>query len=204
MISTTISRWARRASALWQNDLVAQRGSDWAELVAVAVMLGAGCGSNAGDGSGGASNADAADVDCGCARGAFVTVCGKDGKTYDAICGSACVPVTIACQGQCPCPDSGGDAAGIDANVKSDADGPRSCHVNADCDMGQICFVGLSTSCQNSSGSCVGRLPSQCAQSVGGGCPCLNVSAGACNANSGGYCSGGDASQACWRCQLPQ
>jgi hypothetical protein len=138
------------------------------------------------------SNADAADVNCGCARGAYVPVCGTDGKTYDAACGTACVPVTIACQGQCPCPDSG------------DANGPRGCQVNADCNPGQVCFVGFSTNCQNGTGSCVGRLPSQCTPGVGAGCPCLDISIGLCNGNSGGYCAGTDDPQACWRCNLPQ
>jgi hypothetical protein len=149
------------------------------------------------------SNADAADVNCGCGRGAYVPVCGTDGKTYDAACGTVCVPVSIACRGECPCPDSGGDDAG-DASVKVDANGPRVCQVNADCDTGQICYVGVSTNCQNSSGSCVGRLPSQCAQSVGAGCPCLDVSIGLCNGSFGGYCMGSDDPQACWHCHLPQ
>jgi hypothetical protein len=31
-------------------------------------------------------------------RGAYVPVSGIDGKTYDAACGIACVPVSIACE----------------------------------------------------------------------------------------------------------
>jgi hypothetical protein len=30
-------------------------------------------------------------------------VCGVDDTTYDASCGSECVPVEIACPGECPC-----------------------------------------------------------------------------------------------------
>src|SRR5262245_34157940 len=41
--------------------------------------------------------------DCACAKGAYVPVCGEDGMTYDAACGRHCVPVPIACQGECPC-----------------------------------------------------------------------------------------------------
>jgi hypothetical protein len=172
-------------------------------VVAWTIMLAAGCGSEASDtsGAGAMSNADAADVDCGCARGAYVPVCGADGKTYDAACGTSCVPVYIACHGECPCPDAGGDAA--DASTKSDTGGPSGCHVNTDCETGQVCFVGVSTTCQNSTGSCVSRLSAQCAQSVGAGCPCLDVSAGACNGNSGGYCAGTDDPQSCWHCHLP-
>ena len=40
---------------------------------------------------------------CQCAAGAYVPVCGADGQTYDAACGEQCVPVEIACQGECPC-----------------------------------------------------------------------------------------------------
>jgi hypothetical protein len=44
-------------------------------------------------------------VDCDCARGAYVPVCGVDGETYDATCGRECVEVQIACNGPCPCTD---------------------------------------------------------------------------------------------------
>jgi hypothetical protein len=62
------------------------------------------------EGSGGAAGATSAQAsstgsgdDCGCAVGAYVPVCGVDGNTYDAACGRHCVPVAIACQGECPC-----------------------------------------------------------------------------------------------------
>lgn len=40
---------------------------------------------------------------CDCPNGAYVPVCGIDGQTYDATCGTACVGVVIACAGECPC-----------------------------------------------------------------------------------------------------
>jgi len=60
------------------------------------------------DGGSGGTTADGGDardsgVNCACGRGAFVPTCGVDGKTYDAACGVSCVPVQIACMGQCPC-----------------------------------------------------------------------------------------------------
>jgi hypothetical protein len=174
---------------------VRRHGVGWAILLVTA------CGGDAGDAAdaGVISNVDAADVDCGCQRGAYVPVCGADGKTYDAACGTSCVPVNIACHGECPCSEAGGDAA----STSPDASGPRSCQVNADCDTDQICFTGISRSCQGTTGSCVDRLASQCPQTVGAGCPCLDVSAGLCSGNSGGYCMGSDDPQGCWHCHLP-
>jgi hypothetical protein len=49
----------------------------------------------------GASNT--CEVDCGCALGAYFPVCGVDGQSYDATCGNECVPMEIACTGECPC-----------------------------------------------------------------------------------------------------
>jgi hypothetical protein len=41
---------------------------------------------------------------CDCMLGAYVPACGVDGNTYDATCGTQCVPVEIACMSECPCP----------------------------------------------------------------------------------------------------
>jgi hypothetical protein len=52
----------------------------------------------------GAMNMCEESTDCDCALGAYVPACGTDGQTYDATCGIECVPVAIACNGECPCP----------------------------------------------------------------------------------------------------
>jgi hypothetical protein len=147
---------------------------------------GAGGKADASDVAGG--DARDAGVNCSCGRGAYVPTCGVDGKTYDAACGLACVPVKIACSGQCPC------AAGA----------PRPCQFNSDCDAGQVCYVGFAPTCASSNGgTCVTRRADTCPQSLGSGCPCVDVSAGSCNQNAGGFCHGTDDANACWACQLP-
>lgn len=179
-------------------------------------MLVAGCGSDSQSPSGGniVASADAADVDCGCTRGAFVPVCGVDGQTYDATCGRVCVPVDVACEGQCPCPvERDGAAAeaskGADASAQTDAGGQEDssesqvCHSNRDCGAEEVCFVGLS-SCGTGTGTCVKRLSTPCSLQVGGGCNCLDVSYGTCSPNTGGYCTGTYDLQACWHCILPE
>lgn len=40
---------------------------------------------------------------CDCGDDGYIPVCGEDGMTYDAVCGEACVPVPIDCDGECPC-----------------------------------------------------------------------------------------------------
>jgi hypothetical protein len=76
----------------------------------------AGSGGDAGSATeGGASSsgqAGAGGVDCGCLKGGQAPVCGIDGRNYDAICGDECVPVAIACRGQCPCPTGTGGNGG--------------------------------------------------------------------------------------------
>jgi hypothetical protein len=107
--------------------------------MALALFLGAGCGGKhfeengaaggapggrAGAGSGGAasgrggtaaagtSSSGAGGVNCGCGLRAYVPVCGVDGATYNAVCGVECVPVVVACDGECPCGGTGGSGSG--------------------------------------------------------------------------------------------
>jgi len=58
-----------------------------------------------GSGATGTGTAGSGGVDCNCAVGAYVPVCGMDGVTYDAACGRQCVPVQTECDGPCPCVD---------------------------------------------------------------------------------------------------
>ena len=51
---------------------------------------------------------------CECPLGAYVPVCGVDGQTHDGTCGDACVPVEIACRGECPCTCTADKAIGCD------------------------------------------------------------------------------------------
>lgn len=73
-------------------------------------------GSGGGGGSDGGGSGGSGGNDCNCMKGAYFPVCGVDGKTHDATCGAQCVPVAIACNGECPCKDAGsGGSAGTPA-----------------------------------------------------------------------------------------
>jgi hypothetical protein len=62
-------------------------------------------GGSGGTSSGGSGGSLPAGCDC---EAPSVWVCGVDGQTYDAGCGSECVPAEIDCSGQCPCdPEAG-------------------------------------------------------------------------------------------------
>jgi hypothetical protein len=58
--------------------------------------------SGAGASGGGGSGSGGSDP-CDCTNDSYVPVCGIDGMTYNANCGRDCVPITIACDGECPC-----------------------------------------------------------------------------------------------------
>ncbi len=59
-------------------------------------------GGTAGGGAGTTSSAGGDNPVCDC-DAAFSPVCGVDGQTHDVACGEECVPVAIACPGECPC-----------------------------------------------------------------------------------------------------
>ena len=82
-------------------------------------------GSGGSSGTGGASSGGTGGVGCNCRLGAYMPACGVDGKTYDATCGTQCVPVAIACMGDCPCADagSGGTSSGGSGGTSSGGSG---------------------------------------------------------------------------------
>lgn len=59
-----------------------------------------------GDASADTGTTDGGMRSCDCALELYVAVCGVDGQSYDATCGRHCVPVQIACEGECPCPNT--------------------------------------------------------------------------------------------------
>jgi hypothetical protein len=50
----------------------------------------------------------------------WVPVCGVDGDTHNAVCGADCVPVDIACVGECPC-DAGGASCDVGCMAQTDS-----------------------------------------------------------------------------------
>jgi hypothetical protein len=72
----------------------------------VVLSLCAACPAEGGDDAG----SDGGDG-CDCMLGAYVPACGVDGMTYDATCGTSCVPVEIECMGECPC-SAGSEGSG--------------------------------------------------------------------------------------------
>jgi hypothetical protein len=111
----------------------------------VAAGSGGDAGSAAEGGASSSGQAGAGGVDCGCLKGGQAPVCGIDGRNYDAICGDECVPVEIACRGQCPCPDGSGGSAGSGTEPGSACSGPEP-HVRPDldrtCESSSDCFAG--------------------------------------------------------------
>jgi hypothetical protein len=81
-------------------------------------------------GTAGKSTGGVGGVDCGCLRGAYRAVCGTDGKTYDATCDLSCVPVPIACMGECPCATACVQESG-------------SCAASETCCSGLTCCAGV-------------------------------------------------------------
>jgi len=59
-------------------------------------------------GQGGSDSSEDQTADCDCALGAYRPACGTDGNTYDATCGLTCLPVPVACEGECPCSEDAG------------------------------------------------------------------------------------------------
>jgi hypothetical protein len=56
-------------------------------------------------GAGGTDSSAPDDMACACLGEAPMLLCGADGVTYSALCGSACPTVEIACLHECPCDD---------------------------------------------------------------------------------------------------
>lgn len=141
-------------------------------------------GSNDGGASG---NGGSSGVDCNCLRGAYFPVCGVDGMTHDATCGLECVPVEIACMGECPCgnPGAGGSPAGGaggspagGAGTAGSGDCPEPCMPS-----GTTCCDGRCVNLGNDPNNCGG-----CGTSCGGDTP---YCAGTCQAAPCDPCEAG-------------
>jgi hypothetical protein len=73
--------------------------------------------------------------DCQCPSAVWEPVCGVDGNVYNAVCGADCVPVDIACVGECPC-DPEGASCDIGCMAYSDSGWCESPTVEWVCDGG--------------------------------------------------------------------
>lgn len=107
---------------------------------------------------------------CNCGKGGYFPVCGIDGTTYDAICGTECVPVAIACTGECPC-DAGAAGTAGTGGATSTACGQYTC------DSAQVCVTpGCGGSPLPDAGPCTPpmsceSLPTACGSAPS--CACL-------------------------------
>jgi len=79
-----------------------------------------------GTGDGGSLGTGGVPAICGC-DAATVLVCGVDGQTYDAGCGDICVPVEIACQGECPCEEGCGCELDVGSSCGEDGEQTWTC-----------------------------------------------------------------------------
>ena len=163
-------------------------------LPIVVVALGCGddversSGPNGAGGTGGGAN-------CNCRQGAYVPVCGVDGTTYDATCGTACVPVDIACQGECPCTDCDAlemqyAAALADAKVCDPALSVAQCTASAGYDLP----CGCPTFVNPDNDAAVAELDALKAEWMTSGCPMVDCD---CGTPMGAICQPGGASGTC-------
>ena len=96
---------------------------------------------------------------------------------------------------------TGGSAGSAGAGGASSGTGGTAvaCHFNADCQAGQVCYIGLDVCSSASLGRCVARASTACS-----GCNCLSIGASECPPSiNGSICLGNDASNSCWYCYLP-
>jgi hypothetical protein len=98
--------------------------------------------------AGGGATVDAGTVDCSCPISASLPVCGVNGQTYDAACGAPCVPVDIACLGQCPCDVDGGASCNVACTAVASSTYCDSSHVEWVCKSGHPASLMSSAGCQ--------------------------------------------------------